>query len=645
MTPHATTRSADIAPRSEATTPRAFSVWAPRADRVDLALERTAPRGDAPQGPTAQTSAAQTSAAQTSTAQTSTAQTSTAQTVTVEMEPDESRGHGWWTAHAEADPGLRYGFLLDGAAPQPDPRSLRQPDGPHALSAVYDPGAFDWTDDGWAGVPLEGAVLYEVHVGTFTRQGTFDAAIRRLDHLVDLGVDVVELMPVASFPGRHGWGYDGVFLWSVHEPYGGPAGLQRFVDACHARGLGVCLDVVHNHLGPDGNNLALFGPYFTNRHHTPWGVALNLDGPSSDEVRRFVLDNIAHWLVDFHIDGLRLDAVHELHDERAVHILEDIAAHVDDLAERTGRVLWVVAETDRNDPRTVLPREVGGLGLDGQWADDVHHALHVALTGENQGYYADFAADGVLASALRSPYFHADTWSSFRGRRHGRPLPPGVPGWRFVVSLQNHDQVGNRRAGDRHAETLSRRRLQCGAALLLTSPYTPMLFMGEEWGASTPWQYFTDHVDEHLAEAVRTGRRLEFATHGWAAADVPDPQDPATRDASVLDWEEPLQAGHRDLLGWYRALIALRAARPDLRASDLSAVSVNEDQQAVVVRRGRHRVAVNLGHHHQEVDLHLRSTRGIVVLLANDPTLTLRHDGHVLLAPDGAVVVGPASQD
>ncbi|MEP7160396.1 MAG: malto-oligosyltrehalose trehalohydrolase [Dermatophilaceae bacterium] len=585
---------------------RVFSVWAPRASRVDLVLgEEVLP-----------------------------------------MTADHDRGEGWSSVEAAAVQGTPYGFQLDGGPVLPDPRSLRQPDGPHGRSAVFDPGAFEWTDDSWEGVPLEGAILYEMHVGTFTHEGTFDAAIGRLDHLVGLGVDVVELMPVASFPGRHGWGYDGTCLWAVHEPFGGPRGLQRFVDACHARGLGVCLDVVYNHLGPDGNFLGPFGPYFTQRHQTPWGQAVNLDGPGSDEVREFVLDNVAYWLTDFRMDGLRLDAVHELHDYRAVHILEDIAARARQVGEATGRSRWVVAESDRNDPRTVIPVDQGGLGMDGQWADDVHHGLHVALTGETQGYYADFAAEGALATLLMTPFFHADTWSSFRGRRHGRPVGKEIPGWRFVASLQTHDQVGNRRTGDRHSATLNARRLQCGAALLLTSPYTPMLFMGEEWGASTPWQFFTDHIDSALGDAVSQGRRREFASHGWSAADVPDPQDPATRDRSVLDWAEPGQAGHRELLGWYRALIALRGSRGDLRDGDLRKILVTEDEEGVVVvRRGQHRVAVNLSARHADVDLGLRSTRGIVVLLANDPTLMLRHDGTVLLSPDGAVVVGPASAD
>ncbi|QQR99571.1 MAG: malto-oligosyltrehalose trehalohydrolase [Austwickia sp.] len=559
----------------------------------------------------------------------------------------EPAGQGWWATEVPAGPGDRYGYSIDGGPVMPSPRATRLPDGPHGLSQIFDPGQFAWTDEGWEGVPLQGSVLYEMHVGTFTAEGTFDAAIEHLGHLVELGIDIVEVMPVASFPGRSGWGYDGVATWAVHEPYGGPEGLQRFVDACHSRGLGVCLDVVYNHLGPDGAYLFNYGPYFTDRHHTPWGLALNLDGPLSDPVRDYIVGNVVHWLTDYHLDGLRLDAVHELHDNRAVHILEEVSQRVHELAEDLGRHVWVVAETDRNDPRTVQPVERGGLGLDGQWADDVHHGLHVALTGERQGYYEDFGRPGALATVLTSPYFHADSWSAFRGRRHGRPVPEGVAGWRFVASLQNHDQVGNRRAGDRHSATLSPRRLRCGATLLLTSPYTPMLFMGEEWGASTPWQYFTDHVDDTLAEAVRHGRRAEFGRHGWGAEDVPDPQDPATRDRSVLDWGEVGEGDHRKTLRWYRALIALRRARSDLRDPDLSAVRVRhiEGTGLVVVERGRHRVAVNLGASPVDANLGLESTRGLVVLLATDRTASLGEDGHVTLLADGAVVVGPSTAD
>ena len=517
----------------------------------------------------------------------------------------------WWTCEVELGHGDRYAFSIDGGDPRPDPRGAALPDGPHGWSAWFDADAFEWTDGSWTGRDLAGSVIYETHVGTFTPEGTLDSAVERLPHLVDLGVDVVELLPVGSFPGQHNWGYDGVAPYSVHEPYGGPAALQRFVDAAHGHGLAVCLDVVYNHLGPDGNYLGEVGPYFTDKHATPWGQGLNLDGPDSDEIRRWVLDNVQRWLRDFHIDGLRLDAVHELHDESALHVLEEMAREVDELAAATGRSLWLVAESDRNDPRTVTPRgdglAVGGQGLDGQWADDIHHALHVALTGETQGYYGDFAGPEALTKVLGTPFFHDGTYSSFRGRRHGRPVDPAtVPGWRFVASLQTHDQVGNRALGDRLSGAqldLDPGVLAGGAAILLTSPYTPMLFMGEEWGARTPWQFFTDHTNPEIARLTAEGRRGEFASHGWDADDVPDPQDPATFASSKLDWSEPATAPHDRLLGWYRDLLALRRSEPDLRDARLGTAEVSWVGRRLSVRRGGHLVLVNLSDEPWDVDV------------------------------------------
>ncbi|HET7357462.1 MAG TPA: malto-oligosyltrehalose trehalohydrolase [Nocardioidaceae bacterium] len=553
----------------------------------------------------------------------------------------------WWHACVNVEPGSTYAFSLDGGDPRPDPQGLALPDGPHGWSQLYDPDEYVWSDGNWTGVELSGAVVYELHVGTFTRAGTLDAAIGRLQHLVDLGVSMVELMPVAPFPGEHGWGYDGVAPFAVHEPYGGPAALQRFVDAAHGMGLGVCLDVVYNHLGPDGNYLGEFGPYLTETHHTPWGPALNLDAPGSDHVRRWVLDNATQWLRDFHLDALRLDAVHELHDNRALHLLEEMSREVDVLSEHVGRQLWLIAETDRNDPGTVTPRGrgnvVGGLGLHAQWADDVHHALHVALTGETQGYYADFGAEpgpdgeSPLAKVLRSPFFHDGTYSSFRGRRHGRPVDPaGMPGWRFVASLQTHDQVGNRAVGDRISASVSPGLLACGAAILLTSPWTPMLFMGEEWGASTPWQYFTDHTDPDLASAVRDGRRAEFAEFGWDAEEVPDPQDPETFRRSKLDWSEVESDPHARLLTWYTALITLRRSRVDLRDPHLDAVEVEHDTEAGTLRlqRGGHTVVVNLS------DRKHRFPVTGKVLLSWEPGVQAL-SGEVEVPPLSTVVLGP----
>src|SRR5579859_3616903 len=486
---------------------------------------------------------------------------------------------GWWSADVPgAAAGIDYGFRLDDGALLPDPRSPRQPFGIKGPSRTYDHSAFRWTDRSWRGGPLHGSVIYELHVGTFTGEGTFDAAVGRLDHLRDLGVHTVELMPVAAFPGRHGWGYDGINLWAVHEPYGGPDGLKRFVDACHARGLAVILDVVYNHVGV-GNRLGDFGPYFTTAHVTPWGPAVNLDQPGSDEVRAFLIGNA-------------------LEDHRALNFLEELAAQVQALAALLNRELVLVAESDANDPRLVTSREAGGYGLTAQWSDDFHHTVHAAITGERQGYYADFGSMAALAKTYTKVFFHDGIWSSFRGRTHGRQVDVfRIPAHRFLGYLQDHDQIGNRATGDRIAATLAPGLVKVGAGLVLTAPYTPMLFMGEEWGADTPWQYFTDHIDPGLARAVAQGRRDEFAAHGWTATEVPDPEDDATFTRSKLDWSQLRQDARQDMLAWYRTLIALRRSRPELTDPRLDRVRADHDEQDrwLVVHRGRLRIAANLG--------------------------------------------------
>ncbi|KAB2975424.1 malto-oligosyltrehalose trehalohydrolase [Streptomyces sp. SS1-1] len=576
-----------------------FEVWAPQADRVTLHCDGA----------------------------------------TRALEPDPERA-GWWRGEADARDGSRYGFALDDGPVLPDPRSLRQPDGPDGLSAVVDHGRFAWGAE-WAGRPLPGAVLYELHVGTYTREGTLDAAADRLDHLAELGVTHVELMPLTPFPGRHGWGYEGVSLWAVHEPYGGPEALKRFVDRAHALGLGVVLDVVHNHFGPSGNHLPAFGPYLTDRHQTPWGAAVNLDAPGSDEVRAFLVGSALAWLRDYRIDGLRLDAVHALVDTRACHFLEELSTAVDGLAAELGRPLSLIAETDLNDPRLITARENGGLGLHAQWNDDFHHALHTALTGESQGYYADFARAplAAVAKTLTCGYFHDGTYSSFRGRRHGRPLDrTRVGGHRLLGYTQTHDQVGNRAQGDRLAASLSPGLLACAATLTLTAPFTPMLFQGEEWAAGTPWQFFTDHTDPELAEAVRRGRRREFAAHGWAEEDVPDPQDPATRERSCLDWSEPGREPHARVLAWYRRLIALRHEQPDLTDPDLADTKVAYDEQArwLAFRRGDVRVAVNLSDRPAAIPLGPRKAE---VLAAWEPVESPGADGVLHVPGESGVVL------
>lgn len=550
------------------------------------------------------------------------------------------RRAGWWAAEvAEAGHGTDYGFAVDGEDVLPDPRSRWQPYGVHGLSRAYEEDRFGWSDHSWRGRPLAGSVLYEMHVGTFTLAGTFDAAIERLDHLVSLGVDAVELLPVAAFPGRHGWGYDGVHLWAVHDPYGGPEGLKRFVDACHARGLAVVLDVVYNHLGPSGNYLSRYGPYFTPAHQTPWGSAVNFDQPGSDEVREFVIENALRWLRDFHIDGLRLDAVHTIADNRAVHVLEELSARVAALRGGLGRELFLIAESDLNDPRLVTSREAGGYGLDAQWSDDFHHALHAALTGERQGFYCDFGPLIVLAQALTGVFVHEGTYSTFRGRSHGRRVDPlRTPAHRFLGYLQNHDQIGNRATGDRVAATLPTGLLKVGAALVLTAPFTPMLFMGEEWGASTPWCYFTDHTEPELARSVTQGRRREFGDHGWTG-EVPDPQAVDTVRRSVLDWAEPGEPRHRELLEWHRTLIALRRRLPELTDPRLAEVSVQVDEAArwLILGRGRVQVAANLG------SAPARVPAAGDLLLASDDAVRAERGMLDLPGESVAVVVGGGS--
>ncbi len=482
-----------------------------------------------------------------------------------------------------------------------------------------------------------------MHVGTFTPEGTLDAAIERLGHLVDLGVDFVELLPVNGFDGTHNWGYDGVLWYTVQESYGGPAAYQRFVDACHQRGLGVVQDVVYNHLGPSGNYIPLFMPIFSEGGANTWGESVNLSGPDSDEVRRYILDNALMWLRDMHVDGLRLDAVHALVDERATHVLEEMAREVDRLSVALGRPLTLIAESDLNDPRMVTPRVAGGTGIHAQWSDDFHHALHTALTGEDQGYYRDFAEAGLgaLAKTLTGAYFHDDAWSSFRRRHHGRPVDTAsLPGWKFLGYLQDHDQIGNRAIGDRVSATLSPGLLAVGATLVLTSPFTPMLFMGEEWGASTPWQFFTSHTDPEIGKATAEGRKGEFAEHGWDADEVPDPQDPETFSRSKLDWAELDKEPHERLLAVHRALLALRRAHPDLVDPDLSRVAVGWDDadRWMVVHRGSLRVVVNLADQPREIDLDVAATD----VLFTTGELPAVDGSTVTLPPESAAVLAVA---
>lgn len=504
---------------------------------------------------------------------------------------------GWWRVDVPAAAqGADYAFLIDDDDKgYPDPRSLWQPSGVHEASRVYDHDEFRWTDHDWTGRAVPGAVIYELHIGTFTPEGTFDAAIDRLDYLAYLGVEFVELLPVNAFNGDHGWGYDGVDWYAPHEPYGGPDGLKRFVDACHAQGLAVLIDAVYNHFGPSGAYAPMFAPLLSSGANS-WGQSLNLDGPLSDGVRSYVIDSALAWLHDYHADGLRLDAVHALVDHSATHLLEQLAVEVDALATHLGRPLTLIAESDLNDARVVSSRDAHGYGLTAQWDDDVHHALHAVLTGERQGYYEDFGEVSGLAKVWQEAFFHNGTYSTFRQRRHGRPVDRSTMfGYRFIAYLQNHDQIGNRAVGDRLTAALSPSLLRVAAVLLFTSPFTPMLFMGEEWAASTPWQYFTSHPEPELGAAVAAGRRGEFSRHGWRAEDVPDPQDPATFTRSKLDWDELELTEHAEMLTVYRELIALRRRYPDLSDPRLDQVDVTYGDRHVVIRRRRCLVIANLG--------------------------------------------------
>jgi maltooligosyltrehalose trehalohydrolase len=545
---------------------------------------------------------------------------------------------GWW--HAELCPELSradYAFSLDGGPPLPDPRSPYQPNGVHGMSRPVDHSTFEWRNTKWQQAPLSSAIIYECHVGTFTQSGTFDAAVEHLDYLRDLGVTHIELMPVAEFSGARGWGYDGVDLFAPHHSYGGPDAMKRFVDAAHGHGLGVILDVVYNHLGPEGSYIAKFGPYFTDRYRTPWGDAVNLDDRDSDEVRRFFCDNALMWLRDYRVDGMRLDAVHAIFDMSAIHFLEQLGAEVHQLEAEVGRHLVVIAESDLNQPRIVMPREAGGDGLDAQWNDDFHHALHTILTGETAGYLADFGAIAQLAKCLTRGFVYDGTYSKSRRRRHGRPVL-GLSAHRFVAFMQNHDQVGNRATGERLGHLVTMDQLKISAAILMTSPFIPMLFQGEEWNASSPFQYFTDHQDSALAESVRKGRRAEFAHFVAHASQVPDPQALQTFERSKLDWDEGDRGEHREIFEWYRQLIGLRRSVRDFENGELQLDAVKFDEAArwICVSRGECVVVCNFATTAQRIPIAQDANR-LRVSIASRPGV--RVDGSEIDLPPVSVAI------
>jgi maltooligosyltrehalose trehalohydrolase len=545
-----------------------FTVWSPLADSLSLvvsepdsgrhALERTGPRGE------------------------------------------------WWVVEVPGlGHGTRYRYSIDGDEPVPDPASAWQPDGVHGASAVVDPTTFVWTDQGWRGLELPDTVVYELHVGTFTSEGTFDAAIAQLPRLARLGVTTIELMPVNAFAGEHNWGYDGVFPFAVQHSYGGPEGLARFVDAAHATGLAVILDVVYNHVGPEGNVLWRFGPYFTEHHHTPWGAGLNVDGPGSDGVRTYVLENVRRWIVDHHVDGFRLDAVHAVIDTSANHIWEQVATVAHDTGRAERRTVLVVSESSDNDPRYVRTPDRGGYGHDAVWNDDVHHCFRVALTGERHGYFADYQGTAAeLADVIEHRWMFRGQYSVSRERSHGRPADD-IASMRFVVCTRNHDQVGNQPTGARPAyDDMRKRRLAPASVLLM--PCTPMLFMGEEYGEVAPFPFFVDHGDPELLEATRRGRTQEFAHADWDG-DVPDPGDPATYRSAVLDPSLADHEPHRSLAAMYAEVLRLRRGTAAV-ASPRARQRVRHRDTLVTVERclpGDHSslLAINLGSERSTSDL------------------------------------------
>ena len=489
-------------------------------------------------------------------------------------------------------PGTRYLYVVNGRE-RPDPSSRHQPEGVHGPSEVIE-SEFAWHDDGWTGVALEDYVVYELHVGTFTEEGTFDAVIGKLDDLQALGITAVELLPIAQFPGERNWGYDGTYPGAAQSSYGGPRALKRLADACHARGMALLLDVVYNHLGPEGNYLSEFAPYFTDRYKTPWGLALNFDGPRSDDVRWYFIHNALQWIDEFHIDGLRVDAVHAIVDHSAEPFLQDLCEAVHRRAKELGRKIYAIAESDLNDPRVITPKPEMGLGFDAQWADDFHHSVHTLLTGERDGYYEGFPPRvSNLARVLKTGFLYTGQHSTYRGRKYGLE-PKTRDGAKFVISMQNHDQIGNRVMGDRLTTMLPPEKVRLAAAAMILAPFLPMLFMGEEYGETAPFQYFTSHSDESLIEAVRNGRREEFDDFIWQG-EPPDPHDHETFRRSKLNWSLLEREEHRSMRELYRTLLALRRETPALRNLDLTAAETHADdeRQVLFVRRTNVLLAFN----------------------------------------------------
>jgi maltooligosyltrehalose trehalohydrolase len=522
-----------------------FRAWAPKPEQISLKLYREPPR----------------------------------------LIPMQRAGEDFEVVIPDANPGDRYSFVLDATRERPDPVSRLQPEGVHGPSEIIDPDSFPWSDQDWTGVPLAGLIFYELHTGTFTPEGTFESIIPKLLHLIDLGITAIELMPLAAFPGSRNWGYDGVDLYAPHAAYGGPVGLKKLVDACHSAGLAVVLDVVYNHIGPEGNYLSEWGPYFTDRYRTPWGEAINYDGPGSDGVRRFIIDNALYWLTEYHIDALRLDAIHGIFDFSAYHVLAELRDRFHTIAAALGRQAWVIAESDLNDVRVIQPRARGGYGMDAQWLDEFHHSIHSVVTGATRGYLAGFGRLEHLRKALTDGFVYDGVYSAFRRRRFGSSSKD-QPGDRFVAFNQNHDQIANTAGGRRLSRLVPLEQYKLVAALLFCSPYLPLLFMGEEFAETAPFLYFTSHTDPELAKAVTQGRLKEVADFALEE-DFSDPQAPETFEKSKITWPLVNDPSHAAILRLYRDLTALRKATPALNncRRDLMRVTINEDAGMLTLER------------------------------------------------------------
>jgi maltooligosyltrehalose trehalohydrolase len=494
-----------------------------------------------------------------------------------QMEKEEA---GYWKLVISAPPGTRYRYRLDGTTTCPDPASFHQPEGVHGPSEVVNISSFSWTDETWEGLPLSNMIIYETHTGCFSNSHDFEGIIQKLDYLVKLGINTLELMPLGQFPGNRNWGYDGVFPFAIQDSYGGINEFLHLVDSAHAKGIAILVDVVYNHFGPEGNYLEQFGPYFTDKHYTPWGKAVNLDDAWSDGVRNYFLQNARMWLEDYHVDGLRLDAVHAIKDSSARHFMRQLKEEVDEIEKRTGRKKALIAELDLNDPRYINPLEKGGYGLDGQWIDEFHHALHALLTGERNAYYEDFGEIVHLEQTFRHTYVYNGKYSTHRKRTFGAPVDH-LPYDQFVVFAQNHDQIGNRAKGDRLTQSLPLEQLKLAAATILLSPYVPLLFMGEEYGEKNPFPFFVSFTEPALVEAVRQGRKAEFPAE-TADHELPDPQAEETFQQAVLSWDYPNEAGgfHAVLYKFYQQIIAFRRTRPAMqgRARDTMIVHPSKDK-------------------------------------------------------------------